>query len=161
MRHTKWSRALPVLVLGACTPVGLWLYRDPVVTVSRITLQLGTSQPSGPSPLTVALAVQNPNDYPVSTSQLELSLRLDGVPMGEFRRDSTVALATDTVATVSLALPLAEQATSDHLKSLGTGTHKFAVRGRATFQTPIGKRKVRFAQEGAMIFGERVSESTP
>jgi LEA14-like dessication related protein len=161
MTPTKPGRVLCLLLLGACTPVGLWLYRDPVVTVSQITLHLGTSPPSGSSPLIVALAVQNPNDYPVSTEQVELSLRLDGVPMGQLRRDSIVALATDTVATVSLPLPLGKQATPDQLKSLGSGTHKFAVRGRATFQTPIGKRKVRFAQEGAMIFGERPSESTP
>lgn len=161
MIHAKGSRALCVLLLGACTPAGLWLYRDPVVTVSHITLHLGSSRLSGSSPLTVALALQNSNDYPLSTEQLELSLRLDGVPMGRLRRDSSVAVATDTIATVSLAVPLEKQATPDHLKSLATGTHKFAVRGRATFQTPIGKRKVRFAQEGDMIFGERQSESTP
>lgn len=157
----KCSRALYILLLGGCTPVGLWLYRDPVVTVSHITLQLGTSGPSRSSPLIVALAVQNPNDYPVSTEQVEVTLRLDGIPMGRLQRDSSVALPTDTIATVSLPLSLGERATPDQLKSLGSGTHKFAVRGRATFQTPIGKRKVRFAQEGDMEFGERPSESTP
>jgi LEA14-like dessication related protein len=161
MIPTKWSPPLWVLLLGACTPAGLWLYQDPVVTVSHITLQLGTSALSGSSPLIVALAVQNPNDYPVSNEQLEMSLRLDGIPMGRLQRDSTMALATDSIATMSLPLLLEEQATPDYLRSLGTGTHKFAVRGRATFQTPIGKRKVRFAQEGDMEFGERPSGSTP
>jgi LEA14-like dessication related protein len=162
MTQTKLSRGLGLLLLlGACTPVGLWLYRDPVVTVSRITLQLDTSQPSGLSPLIVALAVENPNDYPLSTEQVEVSLRLDGVPMGRLQRDSAVSVVMDSSSTVSLALSLEQEATRDHLKALSTGTHKFAVRGRATFQTPIGKRKVRFAQEGDMEFGERQSESTP
>jgi LEA14-like dessication related protein len=148
------------LLLSACTPFGLWLYQDPVVTVSQITLELGTSRPSR-SPVIVALAVQNPNDYPLSTERLELSLRLDGIPIGRLRRDSTVSVAMDTVSTVAVALPLEQQTNDERLKSLSVGTHMFAVRGRATFHTPIGKRKVRFAQEGAMVFGERSSGSLP
>jgi LEA14-like dessication related protein len=130
------------------------------VTVSQITLELGTSRPSR-SPVIVALAVQNPNDYPLSTERLELSLRLDGIPIGRLRRDSTVSVAMDTVSTVAVALPLEQQTNDERLQSLRVGTHMFAVRGRATFHTPIGKRKVRFAQEGAMVFGERSSGSVP
>src|SRR4051794_41416202 len=79
-------------LIGGCTPLGLWLYEDPVVTVSQITLELG----SGParSPVTVALAMQNTNDYPLSTERVELSLQLDDVPIGQLRRDSAVAVAT-------------------------------------------------------------------
>lgn len=160
MTRTRWRRALWVLLLSACTPFGLWLYQDPVVTVSQITLELGTSRPSR-SPVIVALAVQNPNDYPLSTERLELSLRLDGIPIGRLRRDSTVSVAMDTVSTVAVALPLEQQTNDERLQSLRVGTHMFAVRGRATFHTPIGKRKVRFAQEGAMVFGERSSGSVP
>ena len=148
------------LLLGGCTPLGLWLYEDPVVTVSQITLQLSRSQLAR-SPVTVALALQNHNDYPLSTERVELSLRLDGVPIGQLNRDSTVPVATDTVSTVALPLALARRATPEHLRALGSGTHTFAVRGRATFQTPIGTRKVRFAQEGSMIFGVRPGGSSP
>lgn len=141
------------LLIGGCTPLGLWLYEDPVVTVSQITLELG----SGPvrSPVMVALALQNTNDYPLSTERVELSLRLDGVPIGQLKRDSAVSVATDSVSTVALPLSLAKQATPEHLQSLRSGTHRFAVRGRATFHTPIGTRKVRFAQEGSLLFGAR------
>jgi LEA14-like dessication related protein len=140
--------------------LGLWLYEDPVVTVSRITLALGRSE-LAPSPVIVALALQNSNDYPLSTERVELTLRLDGVPIGQLQRDSTMPVATDTVSTVALPLVLAVQATPEHLRALGSGTHRFAVRGRATFHTPIGMRKVRFAQEGSLIFGARSSGSSP
>jgi LEA14-like dessication related protein len=133
----------------ACTPVGLWLYEDPVVTVAGIRLNLETSRQTG-APVIIALAVRNSNDYPLATEQVELSLRLDGVPIGSLKRDSTVQVATDTVSTVALALE--EHATPEHLQAFGSGTHNFAVRGRATFRTPIGTRKVRFAQEGDMVF---------
>jgi len=103
--------------------------------------------------------MENQNDYPLSTERVELSLRLDGIPIGELRRDSSVAVATDTVSTVALPLSLAKQATTKQLQTLSSGTHTFAVRGRATFRTPIGLRKVRFAQEGSLIFGARSSGS--
>lgn len=32
-----------------------------------------------PSPVVVSLAVDNRNDYPLSTTQMEVSLQLDGV----------------------------------------------------------------------------------
>jgi len=126
--------------------------------VSQITLELG----SGParSPVTVALAMQNTNDYPLSSEHVELSLRLDGMAVGETKRDSTVPMAMDTVSMVALPIPLSREATPERLHNLGIGTHTFAVRGQAIFQTPIGKRKVPFAQEGSMIFGAR-SGSTP
>ena len=152
-RQAVWS-----LLLGGCTPLGLWLYEDPVVTVAQITLELGRSGPT-PSPVVVALNMQNLNDYPVSTERVELSLRLDGIPIGQLRRDSAVEVATDSISTVALPLSLAKQATTERLRSLGSGTHTFAVRGRATFRTPIGTRKVRFAQEGSLIFGARSTGS--
>ena len=152
MAGTGWRRAAWLCWVTACTPVGLWLYEDPVVTVAGIRLNLEASRPSGAPPVIIALAVRNSNDYPLSTEQVELSLRLDGVPIGSLKRDSTVQVATDTVSTVVLPLALEERATPEHLQAFGSGTHNFAVRGRATFRTPIGKRNVRFAQEGDMVF---------
>lgn len=151
MGVTGWRRAAWLCWLTACTPVGLWLYEDPVVTVAGIRLNLEASGPLT-APVIIALAVKNSNDYPLSAEQVELSLRLDGVPIGSLKRDSTMQVATDTVSTVALALALEEQTTPEHLQVFGSGTHNFAVRGRATFRTPIGTRKVRFAQEGNMVF---------
>jgi LEA14-like dessication related protein len=135
------------------------MYEDPVVTVSQITFQFARSSPT-PAPVIVALALQNSNDYPLEAEQVELSLRLDGVPIGRLKRDSTVEVATDTVSTVALPLPLDRTTNPERLRSMGSGTHTFAVRGRATFQTPIGKRDVRFAQEGELVFGVRPKGST-
>lgn len=155
MLGTISTRTACLVLLGGCTPLGLWIYEDPVVTVSRVTLQVTTARPAPASPVTVALAVHNRNDFPLSTTQLEVSLRLDGFAIGQLRQDSTMAVATDTVSTVALPLKLEKHATSSRLRILGTGRHKFAIRGLATFQTPIGTRRVRFAEEGEMIFGHR------
>ena len=155
MPPTIAIRAACLVLLGACTPLGLWIYEDPVVTVSRVTLELRQPRSSPGSPVVVALAVHNRNDYPLSATRVEVSLHLDGVPIGRLKQNSTVPVATDTVSTVALPLTLEKQATPSRLQTLGTGSHKFAVVGRATFRTPIGTRKVRFAEEGEMIFGRR------
>jgi LEA14-like dessication related protein len=148
-RHLVWA-----LLGTGCTPLGLWIYEDPVVTVARITLELGGAIPSR-SPVVVALDLDNANDYPLSTERVELTLRLDGIPIGQLQRDSTMEVATDTVSTLAVPLALGRHATSERLRALSSGTHSFAVRGRATFRTPFGVRKVRFAQEGSLVFGAR------
>jgi LEA14-like dessication related protein len=153
-----WPRGVLLLALGACTPLGLWVYDDPVVTVSRVTLELKEARRLG---MVVALAVDNRNTYALSTERVELSLQLDGVAMGQIDRRSSVSVAKTTVSTVALALPLQKQTTPERLAALGSGTHTFAVRGRATFRTPFGMRKVQFEQEGAMMFGKRPSSSAP
>jgi len=156
-----WSR-IGLVVLGACTPLGLWVYADPVVTVSRVTLEIKGARRLGASPVVVALAVENRNTYDLSTERVGLSLRLDGVPIGQVDRDSMVPVAKATVSTVALTLSLQKQTTPERLAAaLGLGTHTFAVEGRATFRTPFGTRKVRFEQTGLMMFGERPSNSAP
>jgi LEA14-like dessication related protein len=154
--RSGWAGVL-LTVLGACTPLGLWVYEDPVVTVSRVSLEVKQSVRSGNSPVVVALAVDNRNRYALSAERVELSLKLDGVPIGRVDRDSAVALAMATVSTVDLALPLQKQATPERLLALGSGSHTFAVTGRATFRTPFGTRQVKFEQAGAMMFGKRPS----
>ena len=151
-----WSRIGLVIVVSACTPLGLWVYADPVVTVSRVTLEVKEAKRLG---TVVALAVDNRNTYAISAERVELSLRLDDVPVGEVDRDSSVPVAKAAVSTVALALPLQKQTSPERLAALGSGTHTFAVQGRATFRTPFGLRAVRFEQTGAMMFGERPSSS--
>ena len=156
-----WKRAAVVLLLGACTPLGLWIYEDPVVSVYRVTLELREPQPVGTSPVIVALAVENRNDYPLATERVELSLRMDGVPIGRLAHNRPVAVPTDTISTVAMPLKLERRTTPEQLQALGSGTHLFAVRGRARFRTPIGVREVRFAQEGSMVFAQRSSNTSP
>src|SRR4029453_18200118 len=77
-----------VAVLG-CTPLGAWVYSDPDLEVGRVRL---TQEGSDRAPLLVAITVRNPNDYDLSSARLELALQLDNVAIGEFARDTTVAL---------------------------------------------------------------------
>ena len=133
----------------ACTPLGVWIYEDPGVTVSRVRV---APDGQGPSPVMVALDLRNPNDYAVSTTRVELWLVLDGLAIGRLDQDSSVSLPKGT-ATVALPLIPNRATTPARLRTFVSGIHRFTIEGRATFATPVGKRKVRFAQTGELAFG--------
>ena len=146
----------PVL---ACTPIGAWVYDDPSVTLSRVRLD-----PEGlaASPVLVALDLRNPNNYPLSTTRFELSLVLDGLVIGSLDQKRSLELPSSIelgVATVSLPLRPSRETTPARLRALSSGTHRFTVEGRATFDTPLGTRLVHFAQSGDMSFGPPVADS--
>jgi Late embryogenesis abundant protein len=138
-------------VLLACTPVGVWLYEDPRVTVSRVRLD---TDPASTRPVLVALNLANPNDYMVSATRVELQLALDDLPIGQLDQDSSVSVPKGT-ATIALPLIPDRSATRAQLQAFNSGVHRFTIQGRATFTTPIGKRKVRFAQTGELAFGHQ------
>lgn len=149
MSRRRLVGACAAATLVACTPLGLWVYDDPGLEVSRVRVNHDASA----DPLVVGLAVWNPNDYDVSTSRLELELKLDDMPVGRFSRDSVVAVPTVGLADVSLPLTLRGESVRERIRALRSGTHRFAVEGRATFSTPFGLRKVRFAHAGDLAFG--------
>jgi LEA14-like dessication related protein len=145
--------------LGACTPLGFWVYDDPAFEVSRVRLDM---EQATDSTVLVALYVWNPNDYDLSTTRLELRLQLDGKTVGHFRRDSIIPVPPSATATLSLPFIPASNTTGGQLAAFRTGTHRFEVEGQAVFQTPFGDRRVRVAHAGDMAFGtsEPVSGSS-
>jgi LEA14-like dessication related protein len=150
-RFIQIPSALAWLVtMLACTPAGVWIYEDPRVTVSRVRLAADTS---GAQPVLVALDLRNPNDYVVSATRVELRLALDNLPIGRLAHDSSVQVPKGT-ATVAFPLVPDRSATRARLRSFNSGTHQFAIEGLATFTTPIGKRRVHFAQSGELAFGQ-------
>jgi LEA14-like dessication related protein len=153
LRPILW--VVPVL---ACTPLGLWVYMDPKMSVSRVRLPAESANRA--APVLVALDVENPNDYPLSTARVELRLRLDGVTVGRLDRDSTVDLPKLATSVISMSLDPASDVGPAQLRVLIRGMHRFAVEGRTTFTTPFGAREVRFAQEGEMSFGKPASPAS-
>jgi LEA14-like dessication related protein len=139
-----------VTAAAACTPLGLWVYGDPGLAVSRVRLDYDAA---GTAPVVVGLTVWNPNDYDLSTARLELQLRLDGVTVGHFSRDSIIPVPQAGLADFALPLTVPTGPIRERIRRLSSGTHRFAVVGRATFTTPFGRRNVRFAHAGDLAFG--------
>jgi hypothetical protein len=140
------------VAVSACTPLGAWLYDDPGFEVQRVRLQ---PDQETDSTVVVALLLWNPNDYDLSTARFDLKLRLDGATVGRYERDSIIPMGQ--VETTQLALPfIPTAAAAGKLGKFRSGTHSFLVEGRATFDTPFGKRTVRVAHGGAIAFGGSV-----
>jgi LEA14-like dessication related protein len=149
MSERRLLAACAATAIVACTPLGLWVYNDPGLEVSRVRV----SHDASANPVVVGLAVWNPNDYDVTTSRLELELKLDDMPVGRFSRDSVVPVPTAGLADLALPLTVRGESVRQRIRALRSGTHRFAVEGRATFATPFGPRKVRFAHAGDLAFG--------
>jgi LEA14-like dessication related protein len=135
--------------VAACTPLGLWIYEDPGVTMSRVRVN---AKGQDASPVMVVLDLRNPNDLTLSTTRVELWLVLDGLTVGWLDRDSSVSLPKGTT-TVALPLVPSHVKTAARQHAFDSGIHQFTIEGRASFATPIGERKVQFAQTGEMAFG--------
>jgi LEA14-like dessication related protein len=140
---------MEILWSAGCTPLGLWVYDDPSVTVARVRL---AEKATSKAPVLIALDLHNPNDYDLSAVEVELLLRLDDVQIGKLSQDSTVPIPKGTTSTLEVPLVPARGAAASRFARFLAGPHRFAIRGRAEFATPFGKRKVRFAQEGQIVF---------
>jgi late embryogenesis abundant protein len=147
-----WLGALP-----ACTPLGFWVYGDPAFEVSRVRL---AAEPASDSTVLVAIDVWNPNDYDLSTTRIELQLRLDGKRIGNFRRDSIIPVPQLASATLSLPFVAEPDATPAQLAAFRSGTHQFQVEGKAILQTPFGDRHIRVVHAGKMAFGGGVEPAS-
>lgn len=141
MRRTVPALAGWLLALGACTPLGLWVYDDPSFAVRL-------DDAGADSALTVALDVRNPNDYDVLTERFDLRLRLDGHTVGRFERDSSVPVPKYGSTTVSLAFTPAAGVSRGRLGAFRRGTTRLVVEGRAVLSTPFGKREVPVGDPG-------------
>jgi hypothetical protein len=137
------------VAVSACTPLGVWVYEDPGFEVQRVRLRADQVTDSS---VVVGLLLWNPNDYELSTVRFDLKLRLDNSTVGQFVRDSFIPM--DKVETTQLALPFTPTSKdAEKLARFTKGTHKFVVEGRATFETPFGKRTLRVAHGGEIAFG--------
>ncbi|HEY7479279.1 MAG TPA: LEA type 2 family protein [Gemmatimonadales bacterium] len=151
--HATMIRPLLACLLSAivaCTPLGLWIYDDPTLEVSRVRVDRNGA---GAAPVVVGLAVWNPNLYALSTARLELQLRLDDLTVGHFDRDSIIPLPQGGLADVALPLTVPSGRIRDRIRAMASGTHRFAVEGRATLSTPFGEREVPFEHVGDLAFG--------
>jgi LEA14-like dessication related protein len=149
MAHGRLRHLCCLLPIVACTPLGVWVYEDPQVTVDRVRVD---ADAQGTPPVIVALAVNNPNDFPLSATRLEFRLVLDDLPIGRLDRAGKVSVPKG-VATMALPIETDRGTTPARLQAFNSGVHRFAIEGKATFATPLGKRKVRFAQQGELAFG--------
>ncbi len=135
---------LAALALGACTPLGVWLYEDPTFELSGVRV---TPDSAGLLRLDLAFMACNRNDYDLQASALVTRLMLGGRQVGEGSSAEPILLRMRDSAVVELALhvPAAELAVPADLRER---VIPFELAATSTVGTPSGRRPLRFLQRG-------------
>jgi LEA14-like dessication related protein len=154
-RTTARARGTIPMLLGAlacasCTPLGLWDYTDPRVQLGGIQLALD----AGAEPLGVVLAVNNPNFYEMTVTGAEARLQLDGRAVGRGVKSEASTLPQRGTAELRVSMPTSDSMRRALSATLRQGSHRYAVQGHVTLQTPFGSRRVPFAATGRGEFGQ-------
>jgi hypothetical protein len=142
---------LLVLLLSDCTPLGLWMYEDPTVTVSDVRIQTGALIKG--ERVEVVLTVRNRNDYDVLVDSVVVSLALDSVPLGKVLHAPGTPVPRNASTNIRIPLDSMTPQAVGMLSSLQPGIHAYRVGGAARIGTPIGERRVSFQLSAQADFG--------
>ena len=142
---------LLVLLFSDCTPLGLWMYEDPTVTVSDVRIQTGALVKG--ERVEVVLTVRNRNDYDVLVDSVVVSLALDSVPLGKVLHAPGTPVPRNGSTNIRIPVDSMSPQAISMLNSLQPGIHAYRVGGAARIGTPIGERRVSFQLSARADFG--------
>lgn len=142
------SLLLPMLAaLGACTPLGAWLYDDPSFSLSAVSLN---DLAEGPDSVELRITGCNRNDFELMGFGFEARLNVDGRTVGSGRLENAYQLATRDSTSFTVVVPVSS--VDDVSPALAKGPYELV--GSTTVKTPIGDRRVALHQEGEVHRGE-------
>lgn len=148
----RFFAAVPLIVLAGCTPLGLWMYEEPTIEITRVSV---SDAGAAEYPVRIALQVSNGNDFEVSLEKVQLRLTLNDSEVVD-RELSTAALfpARDR-HTVEIGVAWRDVGPGLRPEGLAAGNHRYSVDGQVHLRTPLGKRRIRFARAGTEQFEGR------
>jgi hypothetical protein len=137
--------ALPLL-LGACTPLGAWVYDAPRFAVAEIR----PMQPEqGRHRFEFILTGCNLNDYDLMADSLALQLNLRGQPVSSATHALPIALPMRDSARVTVALAVPDERLRQYQESGGRGV-PFEIHSVGTMRTPMGPKAIDSWQRGTV-----------
>lgn len=145
--------AMAAALMAGCTPLGIWVYDEPAVTVSAISFT-GDST----ALVEVTLQVRNPNDFDIKLEQVELYVSLGGQALIDTSISATLTLLYAERRDITLNAGRQTVSFGNSPEAMRSGRHGYLVRGEARLSTPIGIRRIPFQQEGK---GEWVTSVAP
>ena len=133
---------------AACTPFGIWVYEEPKVHVSGIEIVTDTL-----APVNVIFDVKNPNHFDVTMVGVQLAFSLNGERAVDTLLGSAAVIAEMEQRSVRVSVSSRQMAPGFSWARIAPGEHRYTLRGQVELDTPIGRRRVRFEQEGVGRFG--------
>ena len=139
-------------VLAGCTPLGLWIYQEPTIEITSVTL---SDAGAAEYPIRIALQVSNGNDFEVSLEKVDLRLLVNGSPIVDRELSTAALFPAGDRHTVEIGVAWRDVGPGLRPEGLGPGDHRYSVDGEAHLRTPIGRRSIRFARAGTDSFEGR------
>ncbi|MGE0355210.1 MAG: LEA type 2 family protein [Gemmatimonadales bacterium] len=136
------------LLVSACASLGMHSFQEPSITLNAITVRsLGLAGGT----LDVALDVDNPNQFELRGTRLEMGLDVEGTHFGDVVFTDPFALPRGQTTTVVVPLTFEWAGVGVAARSvLNYGSVKYQMHGTASVTTPFGTGKVPFSRDGAV-----------
>jgi hypothetical protein len=137
-----------LLAVGACTPLGAWLYDDPSFALSAVALR---EIEGAPDSVELRITGCNRNDFELMGVGFEAQLNVDGRMVGAGRHENAYQLGTRDSTSFTIIVPVTSVAeftpTTDRASP-------YVLIGSTTVKTPIGDRLVSLQQQGEVSLGK-------
>lgn len=137
-----------LLVVGACTPLGAWLYDDPSFALSAVALR---DVQGAPDSVELRITGCNRNDFELMGIGFEAQLNVDGRMVGAGRHDNAYQLGTRDSTSFTVIVPVSSLAA---FAPTSERASPYLLIGSTTVKTPIGDRHVSLQQQGEVSLGK-------
>lgn len=136
------------LLLGACTPLGAWIYDAPRFAVAEIR---PVQAEQGRQRFEFVLTGCNLNDYDLMADSLALQLNLRGQPVSSATHALPIALPMRDSARVTVALAVPDEHLREYREAGGRDV-PFAIHSVGTMRTPMGPKVIDAWHRGTVHF---------
>jgi LEA14-like dessication related protein len=135
-----------LLLSAACSGIGL-NFREPDIQLDHVIVR-GVGLTGGN--LDLVLKVQNPNNFSLRGTQLQLGIDVEGSHLGDITYNSDFAVSENGTTTLTLPLRFGWSGVGSAVRAaLSYGDLPYKMKGQATLTLPAGFEKVvTFTHEG-------------
>jgi LEA14-like dessication related protein len=140
------SCLLPLMVsAAACSVIGD-IFKEPDVQLERVVVR-GISATGGN--LDLILRVENPNNFTLEGTRLEVGFDVEGEHLGDIAYDDDFAVTENGSTTLTLPLQFGWAGVGSAVRAaLSYGDLPYEMKGQARLKTPWGSREIPFTREG-------------
>jgi LEA14-like dessication related protein len=130
---------------AGCSVIGD-IFKEPDVQLERVVVR-GISVTGGN--LDLIVKVDNPNNFTLEGTRLELGFDVEGEHLGDIAYDDDFAVTENGTTTLTLPLQFGWTGVASAVRAaLGYGELPYRMKGQVELKTPWGRKQVPFTREG-------------
>jgi LEA14-like dessication related protein len=138
--------AVLLSAVSACSSLGL-NFREPDIQLDHVVVR-GIDLTGGN--LDLVVKVQNPNNFTLQGTRLQVGLDVEGSHLGDITYDNDFTVSQNGITTLTLPIRFGWSGVGSAVRAaLGHGDLPYAMKGQATIKLPGGlSTSVSFSHEG-------------